>query len=81
MTFDLASDAMTAAWLVLSSALVASSRNRIFGLVGQGARDEEALALAPESVPPPWEITVWRPMGIALMSSDRPARSAAHQAS
>ena len=66
---------------MLSSADVASSKIRIFGLGAIARAIISRCFCPPETPPPPSEITVCMPIGISRMSSAIPAVSAASHAS
>ena len=72
---------LTTACVLLSKALVASSKNKIRGRFTMARAIYSRWRCPPESVPPPWLKTVCIPIGIILISLSRPAIRAACHAS
>ena len=78
---SLSRESHTVRCVTLSSALVASSNMRIFGLGAMARAIMRRWRCPPESPAPPSPTMVCIPMGMARMSSAMPAISAASQAS
>ena len=73
--------ALTAAWVSLSRALVASSKSSTAGFFASARAIRMRWRWPPETEPPPAESIVCIPIGISRMSCSQPARRAASHAS